>query len=301
MSIARLAEHLLPLPRPKSLLHSGPMPQRLGQHFLVDAGWRTRIMDALQVKAEDAWIEIGAGRGEMTAELVRRARRVIAIEKDPPLAHHLYKLQVEAPNLTIVKGDILKVDLAGLVRKARGGPNGDRAAVHMYGSLPYYITSPILHRIFPLAAELAGIHVILQLEVAQRLVAKPKTRDFGYLSVATQFWTHPEIVLRIPPGAFRPPPRVNSALVRLHPTGARAALQIENAEEFLGFTQACFAQKRKKLLNNLQTLATRPQALAWIQEAGAGGDARAEELSLEQLAAVYRAAANAGALHRARQ
>ena len=275
------------------------MPQRLGQHFLVDEGWRARVVDALHVATDELWIEIGAGRGEMTAELVRRARRVIAIEMDPPLVHHLRRLATEAPNLSIVQGDILNVDLVPLFPRAEQNEPGGRVSV--YGSLPYYITSPILHRLFPLAARLDGIHVIIQYEVAERLVARPGTRDFGYLSVATQFYTQPEIALRIPPGAFRPPPRVTSALVHLRPPGAGAQLGVEDAHEFLGFTQACFAQKRKMLLNNLQTLASRAEALAWMEAAGASPRARAEELSLAQLAAVWRAAATSGATYRARQ
>jgi 16S rRNA (adenine1518-N6/adenine1519-N6)-dimethyltransferase len=275
------------------------MRQRLGQHFLVDAGWRTRVADALHATADETWIEIGAGRGEMTAELVRRARRVIAIEKDPPLVHHLRRLAAEAANLSIVQGDILKVDLAALLSQEEGVAPGGRVSI--YGSLPYYITSPILHRLFPLAARLTGIHVIIQYEVAERLVARPGTRDYGYLTVATQFYTQPEIVLRIPPGAFRPPPRVTSALVHMHAPGTGAALGVGDAQEFLGFTQACFAQKRKKLLNNLQALAPRAQALAWLAAAGAPAGARAEELSLPQLAAVWRAASISGATYRARQ
>ncbi len=275
------------------------MRQRLGQHFLVDAGWRARVVEALRVAPGDAWIEIGAGRGEMTAELARRARRVIAIEKDPPLFHHLRRLAAEAANLSIVQGDILKVDLATLIRREEEA--APASCVSVYGSLPYYITSPILHRLYPLAARLAGIHVIIQYEVAERLVARPGTRDFGYLSVATQFYTQPAIVLRLPPGAFRPPPRVTSALVHLRAPGAGAQLGVEDAHEFLGFAQACFAQKRKKLLNNLQALAPRVQALAWLEAADAPVGARAEELSLPQLAAVWRAAATSGATYRARQ
>ena len=255
------------------LLHSVAMGQRLGQHFLVDAAWRKRVMEALCVAPDDAWIEIGAGRGEMTAELLRRARRVIAIEKDPPLVHHLRRLAAEAANLSIHQADILKIDLAAVIREAQGGAAGGRASV--YGSLPYYITSPILHRLFPLASQLASICVVIQWEVAQRLVAAPRTREYGYLSVATQFYTQPEIVLRIPPGAFRPPPKVVSALVRLRAPGAGGALAVEDPVEFLGFTQACFAQKRKKLLNNLQALAPRAQALGWLEAAGAPPAARA--------------------------
>ena len=275
------------------------MGQRLGQHFLVDAAWRKRVMEALCVAPDDAWIEIGAGRGEMTAELVRRARRVIAIEKDPPLVHHLRRLASEAANLAIHQADILKIDLTAVIREAQGGAAGGRVSV--YGSLPYYITSPILHRLFPLASQFASICVVIQWEVAQRLVAAPRTREYGYLSVATQFYTQAEIMLRIPPGAFRPPPKVVSALVRLRAPGAGAALVVEDPVEFLGFAQACFAQKRKKLLNNLQALAPRAQALGWLEAAGAPAAARAEELTLAQLAAVWRAAATSGATSRARQ
>ncbi|HUJ41452.1 MAG TPA: 16S rRNA (adenine(1518)-N(6)/adenine(1519)-N(6))-dimethyltransferase RsmA [Candidatus Acidoferrales bacterium] len=275
------------------------MGQRLGQHFLVDAAWRGKVLDSLAIAANDVWIEIGAGRGEMTGELLRRAGRVYAIEKDPPLVHHLRRLGAEAANLAIVQGDVLKVDLDALLAGAEEAAPGARVSV--YGSLPYYITSPILHRLFPLASRLAGIHVIIQREVADRLVARPGTRDYGYLSVATQFHTQPEIGLTIPPGAFRPPPRVTSALVRMRAPGAGAGLGVGDAREFLGFAQACFAQKRKKLLNNLVSLAPRAQALEWLAAAGAPAGARAEELSLAQLAAVWRAAATSGATYRARR
>jgi 16S rRNA (adenine1518-N6/adenine1519-N6)-dimethyltransferase len=275
------------------------MGQRLGQHFLVDAAWRARVVESLGIAAGDVWIEIGAGRGEMTAEIARRAARVFAIEKDPPLAHHLRRLAQEVPNLTLLQADVLTVNLAELIREAEEAAPGARVSV--YGSLPYYITSPILHKLFPLTEKLAGIHVIIQREVADRLVAVPSTRDYGYLSVATQFYTQPEIVLTIPPGAFRPPPRVTSSLVRMRAPGAGAGLGVENTQEFLGFAQACFAQKRKKLLNNLQTLAPRAQALGWLESAGAPAGARAEQLSIAQLAAVWRAAATSGAMYRARQ
>ena len=274
------------------------MGQRLGQHFLVDAAWRGRVIEALGIAAGDVWIEIGAGRGEMTSEILRRAGRVFAIEKDPPLAHHLRRLAAEALNLKLIQADILKVDLAALIAEAERTAPGARVSV--YGSLPYYITSPILHQLFPHAARLAGIHVIIQREVAERLVARPGTRDYGYLSVATQFYTQPEIVLTIPPGAFRPPPRVTSSLVRMRAPGAGAQLDVRDAQEFLGFAQACFAQKRKKLLNNLQALAPRAQATEWLTAAGAPPAARAEQITLEQLAAVWRAAATSGATYRAR-
>ncbi len=275
------------------------MGQRLGQHFLVDAAWRGRVLDALQVAASDSWIEIGSGRGEMTAELVRRAARVFAIEKDPPLAHHLRRLAATTPNLTLLQADVLKVDFEALMSRSEQAAPGARILV--YGSLPYYITSPILHRLFPHAARLAGIYVIIQQEVAERLVSRPATREYGYLSVAAQFYTRPEIALTIPPGAFRPPPRVTSSLMRMRAPGAGAQLGISDPREFLGFVQACFAQKRKKLLNNLQALAPRAQAVTWLAAAQAPAAARAEELTLAQLASVWRAAAISGATYRAQR
>ncbi len=275
------------------------MGQRLGQHFLVDAAWRGRVIDALQVAASDSWIEIGAGRGEMTTELARRAARVFAIEKDPPLAHHLRRLAAATSNFKLLQADVLKVDFEALFREAEQSQPGGRILV--YGSLPYYITSPILHRLFPHAARLAGIYAIIQREVAERLVARPATREYGYLSVAAQFYTQPEIALTIPPGAFRPPPRVTSSLVRMCAPGTGAQFAVADPREFLGFVQACFAHKRKKLLNNLQALAPRAQALAWLTAAQAPPAARAEQLTLEQLAAIWRAAATSGATYRAQQ
>jgi len=283
----------------QSLLHSGAMGRRLGQHFLVDAAWRGRVIESLHTTAGDSWIEIGAGRGEMTAELARGAAHVFAIEKDPPLANHLRRLAAATPNLKLLQTDILKVDLAALIREAQQAVPAAR--VFVYGSLPYYITSPILHRLFPHAVGLAGIFVIIQREVAERLVARPGTRDYGYLSVATQFYTQPEILLTIPPGAFRPPPRVTSSLVSLRAPGAGARLGVMDAREFLGFAQACFAHKRKKLLNNLQTLVPRSQALAWLAAAGAPPAARAEQLTLGQLAAIWQAAATSVAKCRAQR
>jgi len=283
----------------QSLLHSGAMGRRLGQHFLENATWRGRVIESLHITAADSWIEIGAGRGEMTAELARRAARVLAIEKDPPLAHHLRRLAAATPNLKLLQADILKVDLAALIGEAQQALPA--TCVFVYGSLPYYITSPILHRLFPHAAGLAGIFVIIQREVAERLVARPGTRDYGYLSVATQFYTQPEILFTIPPGAFRPPPRVTSSLVSLRAPGAGAQLGVTDAREFLGFAQACFAQKRKKLLNNLQALVPRAQALAWLAAAGAPPAARAEQLTLGQLAAIWQAAATSEATYRARR
>ena len=258
--------------------------QRLGQHFLSAPGWQQRILETLPRGAGDVWIEIGAGHGEMTRHLARLARRVIAIEADPPLAE---KLQQDAasnpnefPNVEIVPGDVLTVDFSKLV-------GGERFRV--YGNLPYYITSPILHQLFGCAGQIASIHIVIQYEVAARIVAHPGRREYGYLSAACQFYTHPAITLKIPPGAFRPPPQVQSALVEMVLPGERTKLAIHDEAKFLKFIQLCFGQKRKTLRNNLRTIAPDERVHAALESTGLRADARAEQLSLAQFSALFTA------------
>ncbi len=256
-------------------------PRRLGQHFLADAGWRARITRTLGCRAEDVWLEIGAGHGEMTRELARRAARVVAVELDAPLVERLRALSKELPNIEVVARDILRLDIGRLLRADR---------FRVYGNLPYYITSPILHRLFEFADRLESIHLVMQLEVAERLVAQPGRREYGYLSVLTQFHSRPEILLRIPPGAFRPPPKVQSALVQFRLPGAGAPVNIGNESTFLEFVKMCFEQKRKTLLNNLKRRMPAERAAAVLQRAELPPNTRAEQLSLAQFAELYRQA-----------
>jgi len=253
----------------------------MGQHFLSDAGWRRRILETLPRNAGETWIEIGPGHGEMTQLLAAPDRRIIAIEADRRLAADLEsRVRRDAakwPGVEVVAEDVLKVDL--------GAISGDRFRV--YGNLPYYITSPILHRLFERADQIASIHVVVQWEVAARIVAAPGRRDYGYLSAICQFYTKPEIVLRIPPGAFRPPPRVTSALVRMTLPGARASLAIADEQRFLKFAQTCFGQKRKTLRNNLRGSFSDEAIGGALDAVGLGRDARGEQLSLSQFASLF--------------
>ncbi len=268
-------------------------PAPLGQNFLAGEGWRERILGLLGAHPGDVWVEIGAGNGEMTELLAARSARVIALELDTQLASGLRKRAVHWPNVEIVEADVLTADLS----KIAGAAN-----FRVYGSIPYYITSPILHRIYAAAAHIESAHLVMQLEVAERLVAEPGCREYGYLSVATQFHARPEILLKIPPGAFRPPPKVDSALVALSFPGPGPDLNIGDAEAFLKFVQSCFAQKRKTLINNLRGIipagesgrdrmsgkSTANSLLEILLESGIAGRARAEELTLAQFAALYR-------------
>ena len=333
------------------MLHSLAMPahkphpktrQKLGQHFLSDISWRTRIADTLPVERNAVWVEIGAGHGEMTELLATRARRVIAIETDAALAATLREraahffsaanLHVETaphakavesaasrgwPNVEVVHADILSLDLAALVRNsatndlrqgtASAVPKSDleRGALapeagdpthqldsagtrfRVYGNLPYYITSPILAHLFRFADHIDSIHIVTQLEVAQRIAAHPRSRDYGYLSTLCQFYARPELVFRLPPGAFQPPPKVTSALIEMHLPGERATLGIRDESAFLKFLQLCFAHKRKTLRNNLRGTYAH-DAVAKALAAGALTDtSRAEELTLRQFARLF--------------
>ncbi len=270
--------------------------QRLGQHFLASAAWRERIARLVlpatppdgEISANDGgserrdlWIEIGAGHGEMTSLLARKAGRLIAIELDPKLLSRLREQTARLPNVEVIAGDILAVDLAALI-----GPQRFRA----YGNLPYYITSPIVQRLLAQADRLEAAFLVVQLEVGARMTARPGSRDYGYFSAFTQLYSKPEILLRIPPGAFQPPPEVSSALVALHLPGERSQLDITDDARFLKFLKACFAQKRKTLRNNLRSLMPQERATAVLRGCGIALNARAEELGLAQFARLFAAA-----------
>ena len=266
------------------MLHCvGMARQRLGQHFLHDSSWQQRILAALPDDHSGVWIEIGAGHGEMTRLLGQRAARVIAIERDPVLARALGEQLRREPdnhsNVEVVQADVLACDFAQL----------SEGRFRVYGNLPYYITSPILRHLFQWADRIDSIHIVVQLEVAERIAARPSSRDYGYLSVISQFYSRPEMLLRVPPGAFRPPPKVYSALLRMTMPGERAAMKIHPKAEpaFLEFVQHCFRQKRRTLRNNLRAAKPDEQLRKALEDCGLRPDARAEQLTLRQFGALF--------------
>lgn len=270
--------------------------QRLGQHFLGDPGWREKIARAIRVSPHGmqpapqssskdfCWVEIGAGHGEMTEHLLRSGAPVIAVELDPLLISSLQRLAQKNPNLIVVPGDVLEIDLAALAGGRR---------IRLYGNLPYYITSPILHHFFQFASYIDEAYILIQLEVAERLTARPGTKQYGYLSIVTQFYARADFELRLPPGAFSPPPEIASALVTLRFPGENARLQLADAPAFLEFVKTCFVQKRKTLPNNLRSLATPAQVRQILKELNLREDARAEQLTVPQFVALHRAISSA--------
>ncbi len=259
------------------------MSRRLGQHFLADRRVLERVACALGLEhaRRPLLLEIGAGRGALTELLAERAALVVAVEIDPVLAAYLREKFATRSNVRVVEADILELPLAPLL--AELGYRRARAV----GNLPYYITSPLLMRLFEWAEMLEEIVVMVQREVAERLAAAPGSRAFSLLSVTAQYYTRPELLFRIPPRAFRPPPKVESALVRMPVTPRREALGIREEAAFFRFLRACFRQKRKTLRNNLKGAYPPDRVLQTLQALGLNPAARAETFSVEQFAALY--------------
>ena len=266
---------------------------KLGQNFLIDDEARNAIVDALGALGERTVIEIGPGHGAITAILAARCRRLIAIEVDPALAAELCFRFREEPQVEVVEADVLDVDFAALVQQ------GESADV--VGNLPYYITSPILLRLFAAGASglLARAVVMMQREVAERLSAAPGCREYGLLSATTQINARVETLFTLPPEAFSPPPDVFSTVLRLEFAPRFEELGVD-AAGFDAFLHRCFAQKRKTLANNLRAAShtgargytAEELHAAWPAEIPAL--ARAESLALEPLAAFYRMLAPLG-------
>ena len=253
------------------------MARRLGQHFLARKSILDRIADAACGAEVPLVIEIGPGKGALTESLLARAGKVVAIEIDPYLVHYSrqkFRDPVEQQRLLLVEGDVLKTDLA----------QWGRAVIA--GNLPYYITSPILEKIFSLGENWTRAVFLVQAEVAARLSSPPGSRDFGYLSVEAQLHAHVETLFPVSRTAFHPPPKVDSAVVLLEPRDAAAELGIGDASAFLRFASAAFRHKRKTLRNNLAPLYGK-ERVDVLEETRK----RAEQLSLAELAALFRALA----------
>jgi len=255
---------------------------KLGQHFLSSAGYRRRIVEALDLQGDDLVIEIGPGRGAMTEPLAERVRQVVAVELDASLAEVLQRRFI-GKNIEILSGDILQTDLAEVARRHRV------EKCFVFGNLPYYITSPIVHHLMEFASTIRGMALLVQREVADRLTARPRSRAYGYLSVLAQFLSEPRLAFVVPPGAFAPPPKVQSALVDFRMRCKFPDWVRDDQACFLKFVKRCFAQKRKNLLNNLTATFARARVLEALAAHHLPPSARAEEMSIEQLAELWQA------------
>lgn len=270
---------------------SGRRRRALGQHFLRDAGIARAIVDLIAPTLRDLVVEIGAGEGALTGELARRAGSVVALEIDPVLAA---RLRERFPDVDVREVDARSWNY-GAVRRPPGG------RVLVAGNLPYSVSKPILMALIAARTGIDEMVLMLQREVAERVAAVPGSKTYGSLSVLSQVACDVRIALRVPPGAFRPPPRVESAVLRV---SVRAAPRFElpDEERFRLVVRAAFAQRRKTLANALSAGLAISHERARALAAGAGIDLqrRAETLTIEEFAVLTRALGRRGPSGQAR-
>jgi 16S rRNA (adenine1518-N6/adenine1519-N6)-dimethyltransferase len=268
---------------------------KLGQHFLVNQASALRVVDALGDVSQATVLEIGPGRGAITEMLAAKTQRLIAVELDRVLSAQLRLKFSNQPNVEIIEGDILKIELDTVFGPKPGtlrpGLTFTPEPARVVGNLPYYITSDILLRLLGYHRYFSTIVIMVQKEVADRLAASPGSRDYGLLSATAQLYGRVEKLFTLPPGAFSPPPKVNSSVVRLTIQPRIEALRISE-HDFIDFLKLSFGQKRKTLWNNLKSQYDEGALRSALTEVGIKPAIRAEALPLERSAALFRALHN---------
>ncbi|MCL6619861.1 MAG: 16S rRNA (adenine(1518)-N(6)/adenine(1519)-N(6))-dimethyltransferase RsmA [Thermomonas hydrothermalis] len=250
---------------------TGPAKKHLGQNFLHEKGVIDKIVQAIDPQPDDALVEIGPGQGALTFPLLRRHGQLIAIEFDRDLHAPLQAAAREHGTLHLIEGDVLEVDFTALATR-----HGDaRGQIRLLGNLPYNLSSPILFHALAHAAAIRDMHFMLQKEVVERMAAGPGSKVYGRLSVMLQAYSVVTPLFTVAPGAFRPAPKVESAVVRLVPKPAED-IAIRDHARFAELVRAAFGQRRKTLRNALSGVASP----ALIEAAGLRPDARAEQIDV---------------------
>lgn len=278
---------------------------KLGQHFLASDSFALQIVDALGDVSQNTVLEIGPGRGILTSLLAKRARRLIAVELDRVLAAQLRLRFGMFSNVEIIEADILSIDFDSLFGPKPGlrrpGIEFRPDPVKVIGNLPYYITSDILLRLFNYSKYFDTLLILVQREVADRIAAKPGGSDYGLLSATAQLYARVDKLFTLPPGSFTPPPKVHSTALRLTIAPRQQELGLstdshanggEDNRGFIDFLKLSFGQKRKTLWNNLKSNYPESQLRAALAEARVKPAARAETLTLEESAGLFRALRN---------
>lgn len=256
--------------------------KRFGQNFLIDEHVLGKILDASLVSSEDGVIEIGPGIGTMTQQLADRAKKVVAIEIDRDLIPILNETMSDRDNVSIINADVMKTDLAKLIKEEL--PD---MTVRVVANLPYYITTPIVMRLLEERLPISDITIMVQKEVAERMKAQPGSKDYGALSLAVQFYADTYIAANVPPNCFMPRPKVGSSVIRLT---VRKERPVDVSDEKLMFDliRAAFNQRRKTLVNavsNYDALTlSKDDVRSALLKAHLPEDIRGEALDLRQFA-----------------
>ena len=258
----------------------------LGQNFLIDTNILRKIVDFAELSEETGAIEIGPGIGALTEQLARRAKKVVAFEIDKRLLPILADTLSPYGNVRIIHQDVLKADIHRVIAEEFT----DVADIMVVANLPYYVTTPIIMKLLTDRLPIRGIVVMLQKEVADRISAKPGTKDYGSLSIAIQYYTEAETVMTVPRTVFIPQPNVDSAVIRLKKR-QQPPVDVEDEPFFFQVVRASFAQRRKTILNNLVNnlpngKAMKEQIERVLTETDIDPRRRGETLTMEEFAAL---------------
>lgn len=262
--------------------HQFQFHKKFGQNFLIDPHVLDKIMEAAQVTKDDFVLEVGPGIGTLTQYLCERARHVLAVEIDKELIPILRQTLSAYDNVDVIQGDILKQDIVNIAEVYNEG-----RPIKVVANLPYYITTPIIMELFESHVPLANVTVMVQKEVADRMKAKPGSKDCGALSLAVQYYAEPYIAAFVPPNCFMPRPNVGSAVIRLD---CRSRVPVSVADEKLMFRliRAAFNQRRKTLQNAIANSGelsfSKAEAAEAIERAGLDANIRGEKLGLPEFA-----------------
>lgn len=254
----------------------------LGQNFIIDPNILRNIVHYADLTDESGAIEIGPGIGALTEHLARNCKKVVAFEIDGRLIPVLEDTLSPYPNVKVIHSDILKADVAKVIEEEMQGMQD----IMVVANLPYYVTTPILMKLLHDRLPLRGFVLMMQKEVADRLAAKPGTKDYGSLTIAVQYYTCPEVVMKVPKTVFMPQPNVDSAVVRLTKRKA-PPIQVIDEDFLFAVTRAAFSQRRKTILNNLQAglpsgKEKKQQIMDALMECGIDPSRRGETLTIEE-------------------
>ncbi|KEO83150.1 16S rRNA (adenine(1518)-N(6)/adenine(1519)-N(6))-dimethyltransferase RsmA [Tumebacillus flagellatus] len=263
--------------------HGFQFKKSLGQNFLIDGNILDKIVEAAELDENAGALEIGPGIGTLTQELCEAAKQVVAVEKDGRLLGVLRETLSDYDNVHIEHNDVLEANLHEIFAQHFEGVS----EVSVVANLPYYVTTPIVMKLLEEKLPLRNIVVMVQREVAERMAAKPGGKEYGTLSIAVQYWTEPQLVTRVPESAFMPAPNVESTVIKLK-VRKEPAVQVKDTDLFFHLVKASFAQRRKTLLNNLQSnlqpKRDKETILAALDRAGIDPTRRGETLSLDEYA-----------------
>lgn len=271
----------------KALLarHGFHFSKALGQNFIVNPSVCPRMADESGIDSESGVIEIGAGIGVLTAELAKRAKKVVCIELDSKLLPILDETLADFDNIEIINADVLKIDLAALIEEKFGG-----MPVYVCANLPYYITSPVIMTLLESRLPLKAVTVMVQREAAQRLCAPVGSRLSGAVTVAVEYYAEARKLFDVSAGSFMPAPKVDSSVIRLD-IREKPGIEVSDEKLFFSMVHAAFGQRRKTASNSISSGTGIPKAVVAeaIERCGFPPSVRAESMTAEQLAALCEA------------